>query len=849
MTRKFYGSVIGQPPQHDSLAPSGVFSVGSLSEGTGYDVPSLDLSFDGQASSYRRTSTSPTAPKANGDELATGLITCVRNSTAFFVNGSGNLQEAAANTPRVEYDPSGNPLGLLVEEARTNYVLDSMDVSVGATNWAVTNGTSDVSGATLTAPDGVGTAQVMEGDSPNSYSQLPQTVSITADYIACSVYVSWPGTDPSDAIALRVQGTNHADDAGFTSFTETITQYKLTRSAATSFVRVNRGHALNPTVEDIGNGWYRVSMVVRTNGGTVSKVTVYPSFGAPGGRAAYWGAQAEVGEGPTSVIRTTSTTKTRSKDEITVATSSFGVNPAEETIAVDFEQASPPSATNPRIYELHSGSTTSRRMVLYVGRGTSDVRAQWIAGGNTTTQVVASAASYPVEYKIAQRRDGTSGNYAVDGSLGTSTTITQGSTAPTTLSLGCNSGGSGTMNGHIRRLRYFPRALSDYSLTQYTTGSGPEPNRLLRKWGGMIGSGVSDEPSAVLKLAEDYQSALIGLPQVAGAGFNLSTASGGGGYSGQSGSGSTFYTCASSSTRVNSSGALETVGLNAARTGHHVWNGSAWVNEGILLESEARTNLLLNSATLSTQNVTVSATAHTLSFTGTGTITLTGASTSGPLVGAGTGEQNRVSLTFTPTAGTLTLTVSGTVTNAQLEAGSTASSYIPTTSSTVTRAAQALSVPSSGLSWPTGSNAAISVHLAGRMTFADEDQSMQHVFWRWKKDNNNQIRVLYDTHSSHGTGRISFQQIESNTYDLVNSSANIFSPGDLVPFKIASRHGSTFTNAAVDGTVLTENTTPTALPDLSASSIEIGPDFMGTIKTFNVWYEDIGDAGLVEITT
>jgi hypothetical protein len=27
------------------------------------------------------------------------------------------------------------------------------------------------------------------------------------------------------------------------------------------------------------------------------------------------------------------------------------------------------------------------------------------------------------------------------------------------------------------------------------------------------------------------------------------------------------------------------------RRGHHVWNGSAWVNEGLLHESEARTNL------------------------------------------------------------------------------------------------------------------------------------------------------------------------------------------------------------------------------------------------------------------
>jgi hypothetical protein len=82
----------------------------------------------------------------------------------------------------------------------------------------------------------------------------------------------------------------------------------------------------------------------------------------------------------------------------------------------------------------------------------------------------------------------------------------------------------------------------------------------------------------------------------------------------------------------------------------------------------ARRNLLLATALLSTQSVTTVATPYTLQFTGSGTVTLSGTSTAGPLVGGGT-------LTFTPTAGTLTLTVSGSVTVAQLELGSTATTY------------------------------------------------------------------------------------------------------------------------------------------------------------------------------
>lgn len=149
-----------------------------------------------------------------------------------------------------------------------------------------------------------------------------------------------------------------------------------------------------------------------------------------------------------------------------------------------------------------------------------------------------------------------------------------------------------------------------------------------------------------------------------------------------SGAGNLDVVRATSATRVNASGLIESVGNNIPRLDYT--NASC---PSILVEPQ-RTNLVFPSATATTQTRAVSAVAHTLSFYGTGSVTLSGVAT-GTL--NGTGANNRVRLTFTPTAGNLTLTVSGSVTDWQLEVGANATSYIPTVASTVTRNADVIS--------------------------------------------------------------------------------------------------------------------------------------------------------------
>lgn len=160
------------------------------------------------------------------------------------------------------------------------------------------------------------------------------------------------------------------------------------------------------------------------------------------------------------------------------------------------------------------------------------------------------------------------------------------------------------------------------------------------------------------------------------------------------GSPTATFTRATTATTILSNGLIGAVSSGVARSCY----SPAGVYLGALIEPQS-TNLLLNSkldgTNLSTQTVAVTAQAYTLSFYGAGSITLSGASTAGPLNGSGA-YPARVTLTFTPSAGNLTLTVAGTVQYAQLEAGSAATSFIPTAGASVTRAADVLQYPTSG---------------------------------------------------------------------------------------------------------------------------------------------------------
>jgi len=138
---------------------------------------------------------------------------------------------------------------------------------------------------------------------------------------------------------------------------------------------------------------------------------------------------------------------------------------------------------------------------------------------------------------------------------------------------------------------------------------------------------------------------------------------------------------------------------------------------------------------------------------------------------------------------------------------------------------------------------AVSIQMEGTMTYADTGD-LEAIHWRWYSDASNYLQGYVA--STSGTGDSRFLSRVNGVSDVVTSSGSYYAPGINVPFNIASRHGSTFINGAVDGTALTANLTPTALPYLENTDMQIGSTFNGTIKLVRVWADDLTDEGISE---
>jgi hypothetical protein len=137
----------------------------------------------------------------------------------------------------------------------------------------------------------------------------------------------------------------------------------------------------------------------------------------------------------------------------------------------------------------------------------------------------------------------------------------------------------------------------------------------------------------------------------------------------------------------------------------------------------------------------------------------------------------------------------------------------------------------------------VSIQMQGKVTRADTGSTDSRLIsWQSGSDF---IRI--DTNGVIGTGRFEFYQSDGLNTDNVYGPTTLLA-GVNIPYNVASRNGSTFINAAIDGTSLTADPTPVEFPNLSAASLVLGSQYNGTIKLFRMWSDDIADAGIVEAT-
>lgn len=367
-------------------------------------VPSLDLRFADNKSLVDATT-------------GASLVTFTRASTGTFVGSDGVLQTATTNEPRFDHNPTtGESLGLLVEEARTNLLLQSEDFS---TSW--TTSTATVTTNVATAPNGTTTADLYSG---TSTSAVNQSVSLTSGVAyTISFYVKSAGLGNNN-FRLRIDGTQTSSN-----FTATSEWQRFTFTATSANTAARSCGIIRNTAND------NVDILI-------------------------WGAQLEAGAFPTSYIPTTTATATRAADVASITGSNFSgwYNQTEGTVFAD--ASTQQSAAG---HVLAGVSTGGFADSAYLAKENTNflVAAPNAAPSNLSIQLSTVSSNVGLRAVLAFTAGTGSASAVMNGGV----VGTDASTGiPITMSqmgIGCApwSIGANLWNGTIKRLAYWPVRL------------------------------------------------------------------------------------------------------------------------------------------------------------------------------------------------------------------------------------------------------------------------------------------------------------------------------------------------------------------------------------------------------
>jgi len=303
-------------------------------------------------------------------------------NTATRVNASGNIEIVNANIPRIDY--FGGQAALLVEPSATNFV-PSGTVFNSLTGISYTNVSSspavDISG-TVIAKTATGTA-----DSYPNQVCLTSLPSGSTTY-TISRFFKYNGTDLTTSLEF-----NNNNQWGGTAWKQRVV------ISAASGVTLGTSTACTGSVENYGNGWYRVSAKF-TTGATPSGSTPVTYLMIVSGSVASGSSfltalpQLETGSVATSYIPTTTGSVTRNADVISV---SGAIGQSEGTIyaEVDLRDGVRDTVGGNGILEISTSPTDRTNAVTFL-KGTTANNILIAVRTNSTNVFVLSAGSYIV---------------------------------------------------------------------------------------------------------------------------------------------------------------------------------------------------------------------------------------------------------------------------------------------------------------------------------------------------------------------------------------------------------------------------------------------------------------------
>ena len=393
------------------------------------------------------------------------LLTFTRASVANYCNSLGVLAAAAVDEPRIEYDAETLAVrGLLMEEERTNYLLRSQEFSNAS--WTKTR--ASVTPDAVAAPDGTLTADklVEDGTAANTHYAMQSYTKTASNEVQTYCASVWAKAGGQTWIRLNCQGTSGAANSAYANF-------NLSTGAASTPQLAGAYDNAQARMDKWPGGWYRCSLDFRINNDAQAAVEVWTMlytgssslYNGDGASGAYlWGAQLEKGTYPTSYVSTTTVAVARSRD--VCAMTSLGDWFTEDAGTVLAEYLIPWTvlATDAALRRLVQADDASEvdRDVLYLEGGSrkglltasSAAQASFSQAGIAAGVVQKQAMAWATD-NMAQAASG--GYFSSDTSA----------TVPTDLTafrLGNASAAGSELNGYLRKVKFYPRRLSDNEL-------------------------------------------------------------------------------------------------------------------------------------------------------------------------------------------------------------------------------------------------------------------------------------------------------------------------------------------------------------------------------------------------